>query len=218
MVLHFEQTQWLPTVRYEVTDAVTDERLGYGSAANKGQPELMLGSEAYALDLLTDGKGGRATQRYTPILHGNDISGQVEVCFQRTRKILFLSVGYDFRRISLGPVSCTAYEVGLGANKHFWFLYRDDQVPVAAIRKKDRIRNNCDSYELFIEDTGVKDVTCLMTLFIDTAEYPRIYGDPDYDTDVESLITTQKELLAKYDDGFISRVCKAAGYPYSEVN
>ena len=216
MVLIFKQTKWHPTVEYEVHDAVTNEQLGHGSAADKGKPELTLGNEAYALDLLTDGNGGPATQKYTPILHGSEKGGQVEICFQLTKKVLFLRIGYDYRRITLGDISCTAYEVGFGPDKHFWFLYRDDQTMVAAIRKRDRIKNNCDTYELFIDDVAVKDLVCLLALFIDTVEYPRIYGDPDYDTDVESLYTAQKELLAKYDEAFIERVCKEAGFSFGD--
>ena len=199
-------------MEYRVCDAVTNEQLGHGSSVDKGHPELTLGNESYVIDLVTDGDGGPATQKYTPIMHGNEKCGNVNVCFEPTKKVLFFSIGYDFRHITLGNISCTAYEVGLGPNKHFWFMYRDDQTLVAAIRKRDRIKNNCDTYELFIDDAEVKDITCLMTLFIDTAEYPRVYGDPDYDTDVESLYTSQKELLAKSDEAFIERVCKEAGY------
>jgi len=213
MVLRFEQTHRQPRPAYAITRPRTGETLGGAEASDPTRPTLTVGGTSYELDV--PGRTARdpenKKQALSPVFSNGTECGSIEICFVQTKKILFLSVGYDYRRVILDGTVLTAYEVGLGHQQHYWCIYREDRELVAMLQKDDGAINNCNTYTLYLEENALAAAVCLLALFEDCTQYPDMGEVNGYSAEAEAEFTTQKVLLAKYDADFIPRVIARDG-------
>lgn len=125
-----------------------------------------------------------------------------------TKKVLFLSFGYEYFKFSFDEKEYEIYEVGLGKNQHYFCVYSKDKT-VAIIHKEDVKHNYCDKYVIYALDDTLLLATSILTLYFDCISYPDFgynLGESRVD---DSTFTLQKELRDKYDADFIERVKKA---------
>ena len=213
MQLRFEQTQRQPRPTYRVIHRNTGQQIGTAEASDAQRPTMTLWNQHFDLDI--PGKKFRDAQgkkrEISPICAAGEERGGIEICFVQTRKILFLSAGYDYRRITLDGVTLTSYEVGMGSGAYYWCIYRDDREMVDMIRKSDRTVNYCNTYTLYLEEESMTAAVCLLTLFIDCTQYPDMGEVVGAALQQESVVTVQKELLARYDPEFIPRIVERDG-------
>ena len=213
MQLRFWQTRRQPKPAYEITCAITGRQLGTAEAEDCSHPTITLEGQLYTVDIpgrkIQDERG--KTSEISPILLRGEERGGIEICFVETKKILFLSTGYDYRRVTLDGITITAYEAGMGAGAHYWCIYRDDRELAAMIHMSDGAVNYCNHYTLYLEDEALYPAVCLLALFIDCTQYPDIGEVSGLSVQGQSTVTLQKELLAKYDPDFIPRVMRRDG-------
>ena len=127
-----------------------------------------------------------------------------------TKKLLFLSFGYDYFNFIFNDKEYVVYEVGLGQNQHYICVYSGHET-VAIIHKEDKKHNYCDKYVIYALDEAMLLELSILTLYFDCIRYPD-HGEFTGESYVDdSFLTTQKELNNKYDPEFIPMIKEMDG-------
>lgn len=127
-----------------------------------------------------------------------------------TKKLLFLSFGYDYFNFVFNGKEYVVYEVGLGQSQHYICVYSGNET-VAIIHKEDEKHNYCDKYVIYALDKAMLLDLSILTLYFDCIRYPD-HGEFTGESYVDdSFLTTQKELNNKYDPEFIPMIKEMDG-------
>lgn len=121
-----------------------------------------------------------------------------------TKKVLFIKMGYEYFELMVNNEMYLVYETGLGANKHFYSIYKND-VLLAVIHKPDRVKNNLDEYVCYLDNADDFISVALFCLFLESTAYYNIDAIGNTDECVQT-VTVQKELIEKFDPSFIERI------------
>jgi len=148
---------------------------------------------------------GRTATQVTDVLSEGARIGYIFPDVFVQKKILFLSVGYDYFEYKFLDKTYIAYEIGLGPNEHYICIYNSDNT-VAIIHKNDIKKNYRDAYTIFLSDQSDLMAISVFAMYFDCIRYPdhgKITGESYVD---DSYLTVQKELNEKYDPTFIPRI------------
>lgn len=198
MILSFAQKERLPISRFEIQE-------GDCIRATAVAPEFqtgLLSVDENNYELAFDGL------RKVCITRNGEPFAEIVPQFCQTKKVLFLPVGYEYYRVTIGEKTYAVYEVGLGADKHFYCFYAGDEI-VAIAHKPDQVKNYLDKYDCYLASEEHFLAVGLYCLFLEAGQYydMRASGNEENNT---ATITLQKELQAKYDPNFISKVLAAS--------
>lgn len=137
MILNIKQTQFGAEPEFEIEDTATGETLAKCTSLNHISTEIVFaGQNAYTLSfepVLQEKEGEKNELIYSILEHNRPVGGlyTAEVC---QKKILFVSVGYDYYKIQFYDREYQLYEIGLGTDRHYLCLYQDGQT-VAIVHK-----------------------------------------------------------------------------------
>ena len=198
MIFSFIQKERLPISRFEIQE-------GDCIRATALAPEFKTGFlsvDENNYELAFDGL------RRICITRNGEPFAEIVPQFCQTKKVLFLPIGYDYYRFTVGENTYTVYEVGLGADKHFYCFYVGEET-VAIIHKPDQVKNYLDRYDCYLASEDHFLAVGLFCLFLEAGQYYDIdcIGNKEDNTET---ITLQKELREKYDPSFISKVLTAS--------
>lgn len=150
-------------------------------------------------------KNGKTITQVKDIINDGKIIGRIYPDIVPQKKILFISIGYDYFVIDLYDKQYFTYEVGLGENQHYVCIYDKEEL-VAIIHKDDEVINFKDTYTIYFQDEKLLTMLCIFNLYFDCINYPNhgeIMGDHVEDG---GFITVNKELNSKYDPTFIKKI------------
>ena len=212
MQLRFEQLIRQPNPTYRIIDCSTGELVGQANARDINNAQITLYNTEFKLNIPGRKERGDSGDIHdiSPITCSDTEVGFVELGFVPTKKILFITTGYDYRIVRLKDLVIKSYEVGFGSGEHYWCIYNDDKL-VAMIHKNDVTVNYKNKYRIYTEDAKYASMLCILTLFIDCTEYPDVGECVGLAFQKEGMVTVQKELIAKYDPTFIPRITELDG-------
>lgn len=202
-ILLFRQKTTEAPIEYAISPmGITGEDVGWASAADNQRPELSISGRTYRLDLTA---GGDGAQESAQVLDGSgNVIGNIVPWSRTSKSVLARSEDYDYRVMTFDSgLRLFVYEVGLGANGHFWCVYEDDDRLVAMIQKSSVTKDSKDVYELYLDRTELADAAALLALYIDASAYARV---DENGFNRENVVTTAKALIRKYDPDFIQSI------------
>ena len=196
MILNIKQTQFGAEPEFEIEDTATGETLAKCTSLNHISTEIVFaGQNAYTLSfepVLQEREGEKNELMYSILEHNRPVGGlyTAEVC---QKKILFVSVGYDYYKIQFYDREYQLYEIGLGPDRHYLCLYQAE------------VKSHLDIYTVYLENAQYRDIACIAALFIDGLEYSS--NDEIADSAIkEEYLSFNKELNSKFDAAFLERV------------
>lgn len=148
---------------------------------------------------------GLALTGITDVIHEGRVIGRIYAGTIPLKKILFMTIGYDYFGIDFFDQKLKGYEIGLGENQHYISIYEKERT-IAIIHKDDKIIDYKDTYTIYLEDESYLEAVCLFTVSFDCARYPDIGEVSGKNIDNDVYISIQKELNEKYDPTFIPRI------------
>lgn len=196
MIYRLEQTIRLPQRKHEI------KGLSGNLIYNAGVLNVF---EAY-LDF-EDGTVEISTDEIskTTIKKNSQIIGEIHTKVEVTKKILFLPIGIEYNDIVLNDIIYKMYESGLGANQHYFSIYKDNTV-VAVIHKDDRVVNFLNTYTLYAENKESMDVALICAMFLESTAFCDRTGGIGNSIVDSPYYTAQKGLREKYDSSFIPKI------------
>ena len=207
MILNIKQIEFGAEPEFEIENAATQEILAKCKSMNNISTELVFsGENVYTLSfepVLLEKKGEKNELMYGISEHNKPVGGlyTAEVC---QKKILFVSVGYDYYKIQFYDREYQLYEIGLGTDRHYLCLYEDGQT-VAIVHKPTEVKSHLDTYMVYLENVKYRHIACIAALFIDGLEYSS--NDEIADSAIkEEYLSFNKELNSKFDAAFLERV------------
>ncbi|MBR3919773.1 MAG: hypothetical protein IKJ59_13745 [Clostridia bacterium] len=206
MILTFVQKERQPTPKFEgkIKDVVVITGKGSSHASN-GYLEYKGDKVEIVSNPHREKMNGKAVTQVVDIVQRSERVGYIYPDIVEQKRFLFLSFGYDYFVFNFKGKTYNAYEVGLGANEHYICVYKDNSI-VAIIKKEDKKTNFCDQYIVYALGEENLLMLALLTLYFDCIRYPD-HGEIMYESyRDDSFLTTQKELVDKYDASFIDRV------------
>lgn len=198
MIFSFVQKERLPISRFEIQEGDRIKAIALAPEFETGF--LNTGENNY--ELAFDGL------RRICITRNGEPFTEIVPQFCQTKKVLFLPIGYDYYRFTVGENTYTVYEVGLGADKHFYCFYVGEET-VAIIHKPDQVKNYLDRYDCYLASEDHFLAVGLFCLFLEAGQYYDVACSGNKE-DNTATITLQKELQAKYDPSFIPKVLAAS--------
>lgn len=205
MIFSFVQKERLPISRFEIQEGGCIRAIALAPEFKTGF--LNTGENNY--ELAFDGR------RRICIMRDGEPFAEITPQFCQTKKVLFLPIGYEYYRFTVGENTYTVYEVGLGADKHFYCFYVGEET-VAIIHKPDQVKNYLDRYDCYLASEDHFLAVGLFCLFLEAGQYYDLRCAEWNKEDNTETITLQKELQAKYDPSFIPKVL-AASNPTAEA-
>lgn len=193
MIFEFIQVQRTPMTRHEVK--VKNQIIGFAESTKAGHMKLFL-NDTFRL--------GFGELRKMEIFKNEVKCGEITQKQHTTKKILFIEIGYEYYEMLLSGERYLIYETGLGKDKHYFSIYKDDKV-IAVIHKPDFVKNFLDRYTCYLEDEKFFLPTVMYCSFLESTAYYNISSEGNV-WDNTSTVTTQKELIAKLDMSFIDKV------------
>lgn len=193
MIFEFVQVQRTPLTRHEIK--VRNKTVGFTESGKAGRMNLFL-SDTFRLSI--DGL------RKMEIFRNESKCGEIVQKQYTTKKILFIEIGYEYYEMLLSDERYMIYETGLGKDKHYFSIYKDDKV-VAMIHKPDFVKNYLDKYTCYLEDESFFLPTAIYCSFLECTAYYNISAEGNV-WDNTSTVTAQKELIEKLDMSFIDKV------------
>lgn len=123
----------------------------------------------------------------------------------RTRKTGRFFGGYIFYELQFKETLYEVYEVGLGKKGLFLCIYEGDTLR-AVIEKDLVVVNFRDKYTMYFKDREMLPIAAFFALYYDITKYSNLYESAVYSRREYRVISTNKELLAKFDADFIRQV------------
>lgn len=199
MIFSFIQKERLPVSQFEIQE---DDRVRATAVAPEFQHGILnVDGDTYELSFNKRQKV-YITRNGAPFM-------EIVPQFCQTGKVLFVPVGYDYYQFTIGGVTYSVYEVGLGAEKHFYCIYVGDNT-VAIIHKPDKVINHLDRYDCYLLSEEQFLAAGLFCLFLESGQYYNMRAIGNEERDIET-VTIQKELQAKYNPDFIPRILAMHG-------
>lgn len=194
MIFEFLQRERLPKSKHEIV--VNGNVIATATTPKFLHGSLIFNNSEYSVQVKNIGK---------VVFDCDDVPvGEITAKLEVTKRVLFFKTGYDFYQLSYLNNEYHIYEVGLGANQHYYCFFKNGAT-VAVINKIDRVINHLDKYICYIMPDEVFIPTCLFCVFLECAAYYDIDAIGNSDK-TEVFLTRQKELIEKYDPSFIQRV------------
>lgn len=200
MIFSFVQKERLPISRFELQEGDCIRATALAPEFQTG----LLSVDENNYELAFDGL------RKVCITCNGEPFAEIVPQFCQTKKVLFLPVGYEYYRITIGEKSYAVYEVGLGADKHFYCFYAGEET-VAIVHKPDQVKNHLDRYGCYLSSEDHFLAVGLFCLFLEAGQYYNMRASGNEENNTET-ITLQKELRAKYDQSFIPKVLAASNH------
>lgn len=131
----------------------------------------------------------------------NDYCGRI---VGKTKKISLLKA-YAYYEFIYKDEIYYAYEVGFGKNGLYLCIYRGEEI-IAMVDKSLKVINFQDTYRAYLTDSEDLNVVVPFTLYYDASSYGDVMEIAVLSIKEKRVVTIQKELIAKYDPTFISRI------------
>lgn len=212
MILNIEQKAFGPEPQFTIKNAATNVQTAECRSMNGIQTAIAFtDGTAYTISfepVLVERDGQKNELVYVLSQNDREIGGidTAEVC---QKKILFVSVGYDYFKITFRDMEFQLYELGLGSNEHYLCLYEGDST-VAIVHKPMEVKSHLDTYTVYLEYEQYRDIACIAALFIDGLEYSNNNEIADSRMK-EEYLSFNKALNAKFDAAFLERVKQLKG-------
>lgn len=134
------------------------------------------------------------------VYHNNEVIGRLSSVAEGK----FLRA-YEYFLFDFFGKTYRIYEVGLGDDGIKYPIYSDDK-QIALIEKERVVYNNLDEYEIFAANDPDAFISYIAALYIDQRRYSH-HGEKNTSAyEKYYLKTTNKELKAKYDPNFKSKL------------
>lgn len=199
MIFSFAQKERLPISRFEIQERDCIRATAVAPEFKTG----FLSVDENNYELAFDGL------RKVCITRNGEPFAEIVPQFCQTKKVLFLPVGYEYYRVTIGEKIYAVYEVGLGADKHFYCFYAGEET-VAIVHKPDKVINYLDRYDCYLLSEEQFLAAGLFCLFLESGQYYNVSAIGNVESDIET-VTIQKELQAKYNPDFIPRILAMHG-------
>jgi hypothetical protein len=111
---------------------------------------------------------------------------------------------YDYFVLNLNDASYNLYPIGMGKNGNKLPIYKGDK-QISLIEKDNTVYNNLDKYHITSIGNEENLVACLFALYIDSLIYSNRGKKVTRSIMKSYNLTTNKELLSKYDESFINK-------------
>lgn len=209
MIIKFNQVGRQPNPNFEVLlkDQVIAKGIG-ATQSNSAKIEIEENVYEISDNIHRDkDKNGKTITQVKDIVKNGEIVGRIYPDIVPQKKILFISVGYDYFVIDLYENQYFAYEVGLGENQHYICIYEKNEL-VAIIHKDDKVINFKDTYTIYCQDEKLLTMLCIFNLYFDITNYPNHGEIMDQHIEHGGFVTVNKELNSKFDPAFIEKVRK----------
>lgn len=148
---------------------------------------------------------GKKVTQLAEVLEGGRRIGYIYPDLVEKKKILFFSVGYSYFEFNFNGMSFQTYEIGLGAEQHYFCVHHNGQT-VAIIHKNDRKVHYQDRYVIYALSDDMLLPMSVLLLYLDCTLYPDAGETMGGQYMNEEYISTDADLNAKFDPGFIPRV------------
>lgn len=207
MILNIEQKDFGQEPLFEIKNAKTNEKIAKCTSMNRVQTTIRFtDGEEYSISfepVLMEKENDKNKMLYVISENGRAVGG-IEQAEVQQKKILFVSVGYDYFQIHFHDSEYELYEIGLGENQHYLCI-RQGETTVAIVHKPMEVKSHLDTYVVYLEYESYKEIACIAALFIDGLEYSsddEIAGSRIK----EEYLSFNKELKEKFDLEFLERV------------
>lgn len=207
MILNIEQKDFGQEPLFEIKNAKTNEKIAKCTSMNRVQTTIRFtDGEEYSISfepVLMEKEDDKNKMLYVISENGKAVGG-IEQAEVQQRKILFVSLGYDYFQIHFHHSEYELYEIGLGEDQHYLCI-RQKETTVAIVHKPMEVKSHLDTYVIYLEYENYKDIACIAALFIDGLEYSsddEIAGSRIK----EEYLSFNKELKEKFDLEFLERV------------
>ncbi len=207
MILKFNQTGRQPNPTFSLTLAGKELANGIGATMSNSANITINGSTYEISDNIhrDKDKNGKTITQVKDIIKEGEIIGRIYPDIVPQKKILFISVGYDYFVIDLYNKQYFAYEVGLGQNQHYICIYEQDKI-IAIIHKDDNVVNFKDQYTMYFKDKELLTMLSIFNLYFDCINSPDHGEISGEHTETGGFVTINKELNSKYDPNFIEEI------------
>lgn len=207
MILNIEQKDFGSEPFFEIKNAKNNEKIAECESVNGVQTIIKYADgKEYSVSfepVLMEKENNRNKMLYVISANGRAVGG-IEQAEVQQKKILFVSLGYDYFQIHFYDSEYELYEIGLGENQHYLCICQGETT-VAIVHKPMEVKSHLDTYVVYLEYEQYRDIACIAALFIDGLEYSsddEIAGSRIK----EEYISFNKELKEKFDLEFLERV------------
>lgn len=208
MIIEFNQTARQPNPTFVGTINGNNFLCAKGSTSGE-EGYILYGNQKITIsDIHREEINGKKSNQVTDFILNGYRLGYIYPDVVPQKKIWIFSIGYDYFEFCFNNQNYKVFEVGLGDDQHYFCVYQGD-VTIAIIHQKDLKIDFKDMYTIYALDNIDAVAMCALTLYFDSIlepDYNEYSGHSQID---EAHITTQKELIAKYDSTFIPRIIEA---------